>query len=107
MDEQAVAVQEGSAVEDAVAVPPAPPAVKKTAARPRVPKVTSASLASPRAASKSPAKDLRILEQPGFVLHSWPYKETSLIIDVLTRDHGRIALVAKGAKRPHSQLRSV
>ncbi|BBB66248.1 DNA repair protein RecO [Undibacterium sp. YM2] len=107
MDEQAVAVQEDSAVTDAAAVPPAPPVVKKTAARPRTPKASTASSATSRVASKSLAKDLRILEQPGFVLHSWPYKETSLIIDVLTRDHGRIALVAKGAKRPHSQLRSV
>ncbi len=47
------------------------------------------------------------MQQPGFVLHSYPYKETSLIIDVLSRDHGRIALVAKGAKRPHSALRGV
>lgn len=105
MDEQAVAVQGDSAVADAAAVPPAPPVAKKTASRSRASKATPQ--ATPRAASKSPAKDLRILEQPGFVLHSWPYKETSLIIDVLTRDHGRIALVAKGAKRPHSQLRSV
>lgn len=45
--------------------------------------------------------------QPGFVLHSYPYKETSLIVDVFTRDHGRIALIAKGAKRPHSRLRGV
>ncbi|MEB0138019.1 MULTISPECIES: DNA repair protein RecO [unclassified Undibacterium] len=52
-------------------------------------------------------RELRVHQQPGFVLHSWPHKETSLIIDVLTRDYGRIALVAKGAKRPHSQLRSV
>ncbi|GAB7535306.1 DNA repair protein RecO [Burkholderia sp. 3C] len=41
------------------------------------------------------------------MLHSYPYRETSLIIDVLTRDHGRVALVAKGAKRPHSALRGV
>ncbi|PXX46500.1 DNA repair protein RecO [Undibacterium pigrum] len=110
MDEQAVAVQEDSVVANTATVAQAPPAAKKTAARPRTPRANPASTASstsPRAASKSPAKDLRILEQPGFVLHSWPYKETSLIIDVLTRDHGRIALVAKGAKRPHSQLRSV
>lgn len=60
----------------------------------------------PRAA-KAEAKDLRVLGQPGFVLHSYPYKETSLIIDVLTRDYGRVGLVAKGAKRPHSKLRSV
>jgi DNA repair protein RecO (recombination protein O) len=50
-------------------------------------------------------KDGRIINQPGFVLHSYPYKETSLIVDVFTRDHGRIALIAKGAKRPHSKLR--
>ena len=40
-------------------------------------------------------------------MHSYPYKETSLIVDVFTRDHGRVALVAKGAKRPHSRLRGV
>lgn len=50
-------------------------------------------------------KDNRIANQPGFVLHSYPYKETSLIVDVFSRDHGRIALIAKGAKRPHSKLR--
>ena len=58
-------------------------------------------------AVKSAVKEIRILDQPGFVLHSRPYKETSLVVDLLTRDYGRIAVVAKGAKRPHSQLRSV
>ena len=57
--------------------------------------------------SRVPQRDGKILGQPGFVLHSYPYKETSLIIDLFTRDHGRVALVAKGAKRPHSQLRGV
>ena len=68
-------------------------------------KLTSAKVKSP--ASKTPSRERRVGGQPGFVLHSWPYKETSVIIDVLTRDYGRIALIAKGAKRPHSQLRSV
>lgn len=49
----------------------------------------------------------RILDEPGFVLHSIPYKETSLILDVFTRSYGRLALIAKGAKRPHSSLRPV
>jgi DNA repair protein RecO (recombination protein O) len=49
----------------------------------------------------------RVTGQPAFVLHSYPYKETSLIIDLLTRDHGRVAVVAKGAKRPMSKLRGV
>lgn len=66
----------------------------------RVRRVTSPAKAAEREQS-------RVTEQPGFVLHSYPYRETSLIIDVLTRDHGRIALVAKGAKRPHSALRGV
>ncbi|MBI1907289.1 MAG: DNA repair protein RecO [Rhodocyclales bacterium] len=49
----------------------------------------------------------RIDQQPGFVLHSYPWRETSLIVDVFSRDHGRVALVAKGARRPHSALRGV
>jgi DNA repair protein RecO (recombination protein O) len=56
---------------------------------------------------RAPARDTRVLGQPGFVLHSYPYKETSLIVELLTRDFGRVALIAKGAKRPHSQLRGV
>ncbi|HWJ93867.1 MAG TPA: DNA repair protein RecO [Telluria sp.] len=57
--------------------------------------------------SRPVQRDNRILGQPAFVLHSYPYKETSLIIDLFTRDHGRVAVVAKGAKRPHSKLRGV
>lgn len=61
----------------------------------------------PVRAAKPAIRDHRISAQPGFVLHGYPYKETSLIVDVFTRDHGRVALVAKGAKRPHSRLRGV
>ncbi|MGN6082484.1 DNA repair protein RecO [Trinickia sp.] len=62
----------------------------------------------PAAARRAPREPShRIAEQPAFVLHSYPYRETSLIIDVFSRDHGRLALVAKGAKRPHSALRGV
>jgi DNA repair protein RecO (recombination protein O) len=59
------------------------------------------------AVRRARALEHRVAEQPAFVLHSYPYKETSLIVDVFSRDHGRIALVAKGAKRPHSKLRGV
>jgi DNA repair protein RecO (recombination protein O) len=51
--------------------------------------------------------DVRVDQQPAFVLHSYPWRETSLIVDVLTRDHGRMALVARGAKRPTSQFRGL
>lgn len=44
---------------------------------------------------------------PAFLLHSTPYRETSLVVELFTRDHGRIAAVAKGAKRPRSALRAV
>jgi DNA repair protein RecO (recombination protein O) len=57
---------------------------------------------------RAPAREGgKILGQPGFVLHSYPYKETSLIVDMFTRDFGRIGVVAKGAKRPLSKLRGV
>ena len=45
--------------------------------------------------------------QAAFVLHQWDWSETSLVLDLFTRDRGRIAVVAKGAKRPYSQLRPV
>lgn len=57
--------------------------------------------------AKAPEKEHKVASQPAFVLHSYPYKETSLIIDVFSRDYGRVALIAKGAKRPHSKLRAV
>jgi len=43
--------------------------------------------------------------EPGFVLHSYPFRETSLIVEVFTRQHGRLALIARGARRPRSLLR--
>ncbi|EEO28156.2 DNA repair protein RecO [Oxalobacter formigenes HOxBLS] len=51
--------------------------------------------------------ETRVAEQPGFVLHSYVYRESSLVVEVFTRDYGRVALVAKGAKRPTSRLRGV
>jgi DNA repair protein RecO (recombination protein O) len=80
-----------SSLPESVAASPAKSTVVKAAAR----------------RSKTPEKEHRVAAQPGFVLHSYPYKETSLIVDVFSRDHGRIALMAKGAKRPHSTLRGV
>ena len=49
----------------------------------------------------------RAAPQHAFVLHQWAWSETSLIIDLFTRGQGRLAVVAKGAKRPYSQLRPV
>jgi len=45
--------------------------------------------------------------QPGFVLHQRAYQNTSAIIDVFSRDYGRLSLIAKGVKRKKSPLKSV
>jgi DNA repair protein RecO (recombination protein O) len=44
---------------------------------------------------------------PAFVLHRYDWSESSLILDLFSREFGRVAVAAKGAKRPYSQLRSV
>ena len=49
----------------------------------------------------------RETNRPAFVLHSYPWKETSLVVELFTRSHGRIPAVAKGARRPHSALRGL
>jgi DNA repair protein RecO (recombination protein O) len=46
-------------------------------------------------------------DEPAFVLHSYPFRETSLVLDVFSRSHGRLAIVARGARRPRSSLRGV
>ncbi len=49
----------------------------------------------------------KIANEPAFVLHRYDWSESSLILEVFTRHHGRIALVAKGVKRPSSQFRPI
>jgi len=43
----------------------------------------------------------------GFVLHAYAYRETSLILQVFTEHHGRLGIVARGARRPKSANRSL
>ena len=45
--------------------------------------------------------------EQGFVLHAYPYKETSLIVEAFTRRFGRVGLLARGARRPRSTMRGV
>lgn len=44
--------------------------------------------------------------EPAFILHRYPWKETSLVLEAFSRQWGRVALVARGARRPASALRS-
>lgn len=49
----------------------------------------------------------RVELEPAFVLHHRAYRETSLIIEILGRETGRLGLIAKGARRPKSDLRGL
>lgn len=48
---------------------------------------------------------MRVAPQPGFVLHRQQYSETSLLLETFTAGHGRVGLLAKGARRPTSRVR--
>jgi DNA repair protein RecO (recombination protein O) len=45
--------------------------------------------------------------EAAYVLHTYPYKETSLIVEAFARRFGRVALLARGARRPRSALRGM
>lgn len=49
----------------------------------------------------------RVSLQPAYILHYRPYRDTSCLIEALTRDFGRIGLVAKGARTAKSRLSSM
>lgn len=49
----------------------------------------------------------RVTGEPAFVLHRYDWSESSLILELLTRHHGRLAVVAKGAKKPSSNFRPI
>ncbi|MBK8400956.1 MAG: DNA repair protein RecO [Propionivibrio sp.] len=49
----------------------------------------------------------KVDNQPAFVLHTYAFRETSLIVEVFSRDYGRVALLARGARRPRSALRGL
>jgi DNA repair protein RecO (recombination protein O) len=53
------------------------------------------------------ATSKKIADEPAYVLHRYDWSESSLILEVFTRHHGRIALVAKGAKKPSSNFRPI
>ena len=56
-------------------------------------------------ARRAPAARTGPLE--AYLLHRYDWSESSLIIELFTRERGRVAAVARGAKRPYSQFRSI
>jgi DNA repair protein RecO (recombination protein O) len=56
----------------------------------------------------SPSPPLRRTQlTPGYILHHFPYRDTSRILEVLTREHGRLSLFARGVRAPRSKLAAV
>ncbi len=49
----------------------------------------------------------RLENELAFVLHSYPFRETSMVVEVFSRQHGRVPLMARGARRPKSALRGL
>jgi len=49
----------------------------------------------------------RVQQQPAFILHHRPFRDTSQILDVLSRDHGKLALVARGSRGARSRLKGI
>ncbi|MDM7455784.1 MAG: recombination protein O N-terminal domain-containing protein, partial [Tepidimonas sp.] len=43
---------------------------------------------------------MRVHDEPAYVLHQHDWSESSLILELFTRHHGRVVLVGKGVKRP-------
>src|SRR5579864_2653859 len=52
-------------------------------------------------------KTERVAMTPAFVLHQYPWRETSRIVEIWSREHGRMGLVARGVRRPKSPYRGV
>jgi len=50
---------------------------------------------------------MRIALEPSYVLHSRPYRESSLLLEALSRSHGRVGLVARGARSARSRWKNV
>lgn len=47
----------------------------------------------------------RVHQEPAWLLHHRPFRDNSRLLDVLTRDHGRLTLVARGSRSAKSRLK--
>lgn len=50
---------------------------------------------------------MRIQDQPAYILHHRPFRDTSQILEVLSRDHGRLSLMSRGSRAAKSRLKSI
>lgn len=50
---------------------------------------------------------MRVSLQPAFVLHHRPYRETSMLVELFTKEHGRISVIARGVRTQKSRIRAL
>lgn len=50
---------------------------------------------------------MRVILQPVYILHSRPYRETSCLLDVLSKQYGRVSLIARGVRQSRSVYKAV
>lgn len=51
--------------------------------------------------------DRRISLQPAYIIHHWPYRETSVILEAFTPGHGKVGLVARGVRGAKGRWRGL
>ena len=49
----------------------------------------------------------RVQQEPAWILHQRPFRDSSQILDILSKEHGRLAVVARGSRSARSKLRGV
>jgi len=50
---------------------------------------------------------MQVNAEPAYILHKRPYRETSQILEVFSRNHGRLSLISKGSRGPRSRTSGV
>lgn len=53
------------------------------------------------------SSERRVQQQPGYILHHRPFRDSSQILDIVTRDYGKVALVARGSRGSKSRLAGI
>ena len=50
---------------------------------------------------------MRVQDQPVYILHQRPFRDTSQIVEVFSRDYGRLSVVSRGSRSPKSRLKAI
>lgn len=50
---------------------------------------------------------MKVQDQPAYVLHQRPYRDTSQIVELFSRDHGRLSVVSRGSRGAKSRIKSI